>query len=134
MTCTAPRAELAAVGANTSMVFNLFGYVVESRPSAVPSGHDIEVVEVGKEELVVLQARASRNERVVQAESKKSWHERVPLLAAFPLEDVEALRRDKELARHAACRRCQHCKDKAKEAVPDCPSSEDEQSDSSSEE
>ena len=52
----------------------------------------------------------------------------------FPLEDVEALRRDKELARHAACRRCQHCKDKAKEAVPDCPSSEDEQSDSSSEE
>ena len=85
---TAPRAELAAVGANTSVGFDLFGHSVESQPSAVPGGHDVEVVEVGEEELVVLQARAGRNERVVQAESEESWHERIPLLAAFPLENV----------------------------------------------
>ena len=66
--------------------------------------------------------------------TREDFDELFPGVEPFPVQPADALRLHKQLSRHAACRDCQHCKEKAREAVPDCPCSEEEESDSSSQE
>jgi len=64
----------------------------------------------------------------------KDFNELFPGVEPFPLDREEGLRRERQLARHAACRRCAQCKAQAKQAVPDCPSTEEEGSSSEDDE
>ena len=64
----------------------------------------------------------------------KDFNELFPGVEPFPLDREEGLRRERQLARHAACRRCAQCKAHAKEVVPDCPSTEEEGSSSEDDE
>ena len=59
------------VRADTSMTFDIVGHGVERLPCAVPSGHDVEVVEKGEEKLVGLQTGLGRDKRVVQTEREE---------------------------------------------------------------
>ena len=65
---------------------------------------------------------------------RKDFDELFQGVEPYPLDREEGLRRERQLAKHAACRRCEQCKAHAKEVVPDCPSTEDEGSSSEDDE
>ena len=65
---------------------------------------------------------------------RKDFDELFKGVEPFPLDRDSRLRRERQLAKHAACRRCEQCKSQAKQAVPDCPSTEDEGSSSQDDE